>query len=313
MLLLAAIDAGSNAIRMLVAGYEKGQIKRLRYERTTTRLAAGFSSKGKTISPESMEDTVSAFRKYSGILSGLHVCRMRAVGTSALREAANSGELLERVLRETGIGIDIIPEQKEAELSAKGVLRSLDLDRALILDIGGGSTEWTLARGKKAAGSGSFPVGVVKLAGLIKERGVEEGTEAAGKEAAMLARKLGEAAAPLPRGTTLVLTGGTGSTLASIDAGLARYEHEKIHGRVLPLARLKDICGFLTALSPEQRKNVRGLEPDRADLIIPGIRLTINIMEFLAFEKVKISDTGLPEGIISELAEDIPDETEERF
>ena len=298
MRVLAAIDAGSNAVRMLVAevsGAGGGRFHRLRYERRTTRLAEDIERTG-NLSPESMERTVFALRDYRRILASYPVSGLRAVGTSAIREAANGGLFIGRVLEETGIRLEAISHEEESRLSAMGVTGFLDISRSFILDIGGGSTEWMIAEGRKLLRSGSIPVGVVKLLELHGEDGLRGRIEAT-------ARKLKEAVGPLPAGAVFVITGGAASTAASIDLGLARYEHEKVHGHEMDIPRLREIYRRLEPMTPDERKTVPGLEPDRADLIVPGLGLIINIMGEFGLQRLVASDTGLPEGLVLEILE----------
>ncbi|MDA8087639.1 MAG: hypothetical protein M0Z75_13155 [Nitrospiraceae bacterium] len=322
--IFASIDTGSNAVRLLVA--RKGgnvPLERLRYERTVTRLAQGFfpgTGKGesKNLLPRNMELTLEALKRYSEIISSYSgLSGVRAVGTSALREAANGAEFIRLARQRTGIKIEAITHEEETRLSALGVTALLKPGgpdpaadkKTLILDIGGGSTEWMLTEGAsiKNTGvslkkSGSFPVGVVKLAGLEDK----EGEAALERDISVLAGGLMTALFPLPSGTVFVVTGGTASTMASIDLGLAQYEHEKVHGHEIGLERLTGMCRDLSLLSLEQRRHsVAGLEPGRADLIIPGLRLTIKIMEKFGLKSVISSDTGLPEGIILDLGNNI--------
>ena len=179
--------------------------------------------------------------------------------------------------------------------------------------MGGGSTEWMLVGGLASARdfslkkSGSFPIGVVKLAVVEAERG----EAALDNEISVFAGALRAAIFPLPPGTLFILTGGTASAMASIDLGIAQYEHERVHGHEMGLERLAAMHRKLSSLSLEQRRHsVPGLEPDRADLIIPGLRLTIKIMEYFGLNRVISSDTGLPEGIILDL--DNPDRKEKQ-
>ncbi len=306
MAVLASIDVGSNAVRLLVARTGGGvPLVRLRYERTATRLAEGLSASGR-LKPGNMELTMEAMKKYSGIISSCEgLSGMRAVGTSALREAENAGEFIRSVRQQTGINLEAITHEEEARLSALGVvslLKKKNDNDALILDMGGGSTEWMLTRGLGGGDfslrrSGSFPVGVVKLAGLAAKKG-EAALE---NEISAFAGALKSAVSTLPAGTVFILTGGTASTLASIDIGLKQYDHEKVHGHEMGLGRIAAMRRTLSSLSLEQRRSVPGLEPDRADLIIPGLRLTIKIMEYFGLNRVISSDTGLPEGIVLDL------------
>ncbi len=290
---IAGIDIGSNAVRMLVAEALPGRpVKRLRYERAATRLA-DFTKAGR-LSAKGMNKTIKTLRRYAEVLSGFDVEEYRAVGTSALREAKNSAEFLDEVERLTSIEVEVITPREEAQLTAKGVMGGLPpIMAGLILDIGGGSTEFMLVKNGKLAKTGSFPAGVVKL--LKKNRTDFE------REIKEFLDWLSGEASPLPEGTRLVLTGGTGSTIGMMDMELPEHDHERIQGHEVNLKRLSSMERRLRGLSPAERRHVKGLPADRADLITPGLGLTINIMKYLGLDALTISDAGLPEGIIYQL------------
>ena len=123
-MLLSSIDVGSNTIRLLIGRVEGGKVIRCKTEMVITRLAAGIGDTG-LLNPDNMEKSVSVLKAFSDIISAYGISHIRAVGTSALREAKNSGEFLQRVLSETGINIEVISGEEEAELTAKGVLSDL--------------------------------------------------------------------------------------------------------------------------------------------------------------------------------------------
>ncbi len=297
MKVFASIDVGSNSVRMLIAGKEDGEIKRLRYERRTTRLAKGFPG-GNQISLENAELTAKALREYLEVLSGYQLEGFRAVGTSALREAVNGREITEYLEREAGFKIDVICVEEEARLSAKGVTGFLDINTAMILDIGGGSTEWIIWSGRKLVKSGSIPVGVVKLAGMCAPPGFPCPKAIASIEdaSARIISKTGS----YEKGA-FVLTGGTASTLAMVDLALESYNHGLVQGHRVNMDRLHEIYGMIDRTPVTERDSIKGLPADRADLIMPGVSLTINIMVAGGFRELTVSGTGLPEGIILEL------------
>jgi exopolyphosphatase/guanosine-5'-triphosphate,3'-diphosphate pyrophosphatase len=296
----AAIDAGTNAIRMLIAGFdpEKGRagFKRLRYERRTTRLGAFECG---SIPEGSMKAALEVFKEYCQIISGYDFSRIIAVGTSALREAANSKDLIKDIFYETGIRVEVISPEREACLAALGVTYFLPQlpPYSLILDTGGGSTEWALVKETALIKWGSIPVGVVKLWEKIK--GLPDWEKVLQKELSSFSFTLKEGLSSFSlEGLALVATGGTASAIAMIDLASQAYEHEKIQGHRVSLQKLKEIYGFLKKLTLPERALVKGLPADRADLIMPGIGLTIDLMDALGFDQLVVSDTGLPEGII---------------
>ncbi|MBI1810431.1 MAG: hypothetical protein HYR78_00565, partial [Nitrospirae bacterium] len=160
---LASIDIGSNTLRLLVGMIEGQKIVRMRCGMVITRLAAGIGETG-LLNPDNMEKSVSVLKVFSDIISAYCISHIRAVGTSALREAGNSEEFMRRVLSETGINIEVISGEEEAELTARGVMFDLpETDSSFIIDIGGGSAEWIFCRNSYPAELGTIPTGVVKL------------------------------------------------------------------------------------------------------------------------------------------------------
>lgn len=297
----AAIDVGSNTIRTLIGYIEDKKIHRLFLDRATTRLAEGLKDTG-YLKRKNIENSIKVLKGISSTLSKYKVLDIKAVGTAALREAKNSREFIEEVKRETGIEIRIISGQEEARLTLKGALSGLDIsEKALIVDIGGGSTEWIIYEPVNPAKTcyGTMPVGVVNLleSYIKNDPPTESELEAIKDDAADKIRKLRDVVSKRnPK--TLIGTGGTITTLASIDLSLDRYEPEVVHGHRLPLRRLEEIRDGLIAVPIMIRKAIKGLEPGRADLIIPGIILTIKIVKEFGLGEIIVSDYGLLEGLL---------------
>ena len=305
-MLLSSIDVGSNTIRLLIGRVENRKITRLRTGMVITRLAAGIGKTG-LLSADNMEKSVSVLKAFSDIISAYGISHIRAVGTSALREAGNSEEFMRRVLSETGINIEVISGKEEAELTARGVLFDLpETESSFIIDIGGGSTEWILCRNSSPAEMGTIPTGVVKLFdNHIKSDPPSKGDiiSLKGETEIILNRLKAQIGHLINSRTVFIGTAGTITTLASIDIGLECYDHEKIHRHNISLDKLYDISGRLISIPLSERKKMIGLEPERADLIIPGILFTINIMELFGFDNILVSDDGLLEGALIKLSE----------
>jgi exopolyphosphatase/guanosine-5'-triphosphate,3'-diphosphate pyrophosphatase len=303
---LASIDIGSNTLRLLVGMIEGQKIVRMRCEMVITRLAAGIGETG-LLNPDNMEKTVSVLKAFSDIISAYGISHIRAVGTSALREAKNSGEFLQRVLSETGINIEVISGEEEAELTARGVMFDMpERDSSFIVDIGGGSAEWIFCRNSSPVGMGTISTGVVKL--FDNHMKSDPPSKA---DILSLKKELDTVLSGLKtnighlinRSTVFIGTAGTVTTLAAIDIGFETYDHEKIHKHNLTLQRLHEMSERLLELPLSERKKIIGLEPERADLIIPGILFTINIMELFGFDNILVSDNGLLEGVLIKLSE----------
>jgi exopolyphosphatase/guanosine-5'-triphosphate,3'-diphosphate pyrophosphatase len=306
--LSAAIDVGSNTIRLLIGNIQDNRIQHILYERRITRLAQGINQ-FRILRADRIEASITVLKEYSSVIKSNDVRTVRAVATSALREALNSNVFIEKVLADAGISITVISGEKEAELILKGVLSSfpdLRLNRnqsLLIIDIGGGSTEWILCRGEYPVAMGSIPVGVIKLhEKYIKTDPVsKEDISALNREIIssieILKKNTGN---HINRETRFIGTAGTFSTLASIDLHLEIYSREKIHLHRLPLTKLFNIRNKLIAFPVRERTKITGLEPGRADLIIPGIQFTINMMESFGIDELTVSDYGLLEGVLLE-------------
>jgi exopolyphosphatase/guanosine-5'-triphosphate,3'-diphosphate pyrophosphatase len=316
MPLFASIDIGSNTLRLLIGEVKNSRIADVCYERKITRLGTGVNQTGR-LQDKNIEASLAVLREFSSIISRHGVKYVRAVATSALREASNSAIFIKKVFADTGISIEVISGEKEAELILKGILLSLPESLhithlpLLIIDIGGGSTEWILYRANQPATAtrsrvdmGSIPVGVIKLAGdFIKTDPVSEVDIKNMNNGIIsfiynLKIRIGQ---NIDRHTQFIGTAGTFTTLASINLGLETYSREKIHLYRLPLNRLQDMSKTLLSLPLDERKNVRGLEPERADLIIPGILFTIKIMEIFKFGELTVSDYGLLEGVLFDI------------
>ncbi|GAB4389742.1 MAG: exopolyphosphatase [Thermodesulfovibrionales bacterium] len=303
---LASIDVGSNSIRLLIGNVARGRVFPLAHGRVVTRLAEGVEARG-LLSGRAMDATLAALRGYSARIREAGADAAVAVGTSALREASNAGRFLARVLGETGIDVEVVSGQREAELTARGVLSSVIAPRgAVIIDIGGGSTEWMLCLGGRLVDRDTLPVGVVKLLerhlrsdppSVAEMRALKvEADRVADSVRARLEGRLGE-------GHVMVATAGTATTLAAVDLALEVYDPDRVQMHEMSVERLEELLERLASVPLATRRGVRGLEPERADLIIPGAVLSIGLVRGLGFGKVHISDHGLLEGALLELHE----------
>lgn len=306
-MIFAVVDVGSNTLRLLVSDVSGQGARTLRYEREITRLGASVEKSG-LLGKHSLEKSLAALSKFAKIIQEMGAVRTWCVGTSALREARNSQDFIERAKRETGLEVEIVSGEREAELTAKGVLSAIDRPRAyVIMDIGGGSTEFIYST-DEAPGIGhlTVPVGVVKLvdAHMHADPPTEKELAALREEALgvldILKSKIGGGT---KEGTRLVGTAGTATTLAAIDLGLERFDARRVHNHIIDLGRLEEMASYLNSMPASKRAGVKGLEPQRADLIIPGIILTISVMRAFSFPEILISSAGLLEGMVEELHE----------
>jgi exopolyphosphatase/guanosine-5'-triphosphate,3'-diphosphate pyrophosphatase len=298
---LAAIDLGTNTARLLIGRLESGPtIRPLAVNRVVTRLGGGFTRE-QGLSPEARERTLTALRGFADAMDAHGVGALRAVATSAVRDAVNGGEFVDQVFGETGIRLEVIDGREEALLTLRGVISGLGREGDfMVFDIGGGSTEYTLARGSDPLFTRSLPLGVVRL------------TEGKGSVPAMeekISRELealrldmvGEGFASFPACATLVGTAGTATTMAALDLDLTPYDPSRVQGHILSLSAVREMLEKLLPLTPEQRLLLPGMEMGREDLIIAGILLTLKSMELFGFDSLTVSDTGILEGILLSL------------
>jgi exopolyphosphatase / guanosine-5'-triphosphate,3'-diphosphate pyrophosphatase len=293
---VAAIDLGTNTARLLIATHDP--YRQILLNRSITRLGGGFS-RGCGLSEEAMERSVAALKGFAEEISRHQVDRVRAVATSAVRDAINGKIFCQRVRAETGIDLEVIDGTEEAVLTLKGVSSILD-DKTgdlVVFDVGGGSTEYTLARDVEPIFSRSLPIGVVRLTeGKV---GVAEMEDKIGRELAILKGELeGEGLGSRFSQATLIGTAGTATTLASIQMEMADYDYRRVNNFTMHRSDVERIFVQLAPLTPNERLQVVGLEPGREDLIIAGILVVLQTMRVFGFDTLKVSDSGLLEGLI---------------
>lgn len=295
----AAIDFGTNTARLIIGhGEPPGSIRPLLVKRWITRLGGGFTRES-GISREARHRSIAALKDFAGEIARHGAIRLRAVATSAVRDAVNGALFCEEVLRETGIRLEVIDSREEGLLTLHGVLAGIDdaNGNLLVFDVGGGSTEYTLAGNRKPVFTDSLPLGVVRLTEGKREPDAME--EKISRELAALKVKLtDQGLLGFLEGATLVGTAGTATTLAAISMGMTDYDYRRVNNYTLPLGEIREILANLLPLTPEQRLQVPGLEKGREDLLIAGILITLKTMEMFGFEELKVSDFGLLEGLL---------------
>lgn len=295
----ASIDLGTNTARLLIGTVSNGRILRQHISRCITRLGGGFSKKT-GISEEAAQRTVAALQEFSATIAEFKVTALRAVATSAVRDAINRDDFCHLVKATTGIELEVISGEEEARLTLAGVVSSLDIvaDTMLVFDIGGGSTEYTLAKAGKIVFSKSLPLGVVRL--TEGKGSIAAMAEKIERELKLLIAEMDAAGVTaLLADASLIATAGTATTLAAIDIGLADYDYAKVNNHLLHATRITEIFNRLSPLSPSERlQQIIGLEKGREDLIIAGTLLTLKSMEMFAGETLKVSDFGLLEGAL---------------
>lgn len=302
---VASIDIGSNTVRLLILETEPGGgLREIGQERAITRLGEGMDTE-KRLLDHRMDGTISVLAEFRSKCREFEPVTIRAVATSAVREADNREEFLQRAREEAGVEIEVIPWEKEADLMIEGVLWKLPgaEKEVLAFDIGGGSTEFILARDREIVSSAGTLLGTVRLTEkFISRHPIDQNeyrvlTAHLRDELKSVKEKLTEKLADFsPK--MLVGTAGTVTTLAAIDGDVYPYDPEKIHGATLTRDRVEELLEDLKRKSLEERVAMNTLEKGREDLIIAGGALTLETMRAFDCDLLTISEHGLREGIV---------------
>jgi exopolyphosphatase / guanosine-5'-triphosphate,3'-diphosphate pyrophosphatase len=300
--LLAAIDLGTNTVRVLVAVTDRatGLVPRWA-DQTVTRLGEGLAGRG-TLAPAAAERTLAAIRRYRDRARALGAEQVLLVATAAVRQARDGREFLARLRAERGLVPRVVSGEEEAALTLLGAVWGLGTvaDTYALVDIGGGSTEVLVAEGAQALVAVSLPLGVVQLVERFFVHDPVEPRDLAACRVHVDARLRAEVRPRVQpyRPTTLVATAGTPTTLAALDLGLPAYDPARVRGHRLSALAIDQLTMRLAALRLAERAETPGLEPGRADVIVPGAIVLAAVLAALDLPVVVVSDAGLREGVL---------------
>jgi len=298
---IASIDIGSNTVRLLIVDSSGNQdFKLLVSKRNITRLGESMDSQGKLMEKR-IAATLNVLKDYRQICLENGNPSLFAVATSAVREASNGQEFIRLAKKETGIDIKVISWEEEARLALEGVFwKILHKNRKIItLDIGGGSTEFILSKGKNISGFCSTSLGVVRLTEKfvtqhpIDDKEFKDLQNHLRKELLVVKKQLSEFSPEI-----LIGTAGTVTTLAALNEKIYPYDPEKIHGSIFSFQDAESILEDLKKKSLEERLALKPLEKGREDLIIAGIAIVLETMLAFDCKILKVSEYSLREGII---------------
>jgi len=297
----ATIDVGSNTVRLLLGNIIAGHVEPFLYARRITRLKGGQSGNGH-LSVEAMDRTLLALREFSVLLQAHMPSAIRAVGTAALRQAHNADLFLKQVSDATGVAVEIISGDEEARLSALGVTAALSPvpEFCLVVDVGGGSTEFVLLKQGRVLAEHSIPLGVVSLA--ESHQGIESLTDHIRAQVAGVLASIAQKTGLVSTQWDLVGTAGTATTLAALSMQMTDYDWRRVNNYQLTAAELERLYALLNNLSVEEREALPGMEQGRGDLILHGIAIYQAVIKVVDAEVMTISDFGLLEGVLVDLA-----------
>lgn len=301
----ASIDIGTLTCRLLIADLAPGQLlQEVRSERRILRLGEGVDQT-KRLSPAAMDRVIHCLQEWRNVINSHHVEAIVVVATSAVRDAANRDEFLVRIRRKTGFGVEVISGEEEARRTLLGIRSGLpdEVKDILALDIGGGSTELILDRPGDEPIVRSIDIGVVRLSERLlrhdppTDEEVRHAREWVARETKEVVAEIGDY-----RQATFVGTAGTITSLAAMAQKLPTYEPARIHNYQLKLETIRELEQTLLIRTKAERVGLPGLEKNREEVIAAGAIIIRAIMETLGQRECLVSDLGLREGMLINLA-----------
>ncbi|MFB7867630.1 exopolyphosphatase [Streptomyces sp. NPDC056069] len=301
---VAGIDCGTNSIRLLVADVhpETGELIELDRRMTIVRLGQGVDRTGR-LAPEALERTFAACRDYAAVIEEFGAEKLRFVATSASRDAENRDDFVRGVVEILGVEPEVITGDQEAEFSFTGATGELHGDdRRLVVDIGGGSTEFVVGN-RHVEAARSVDIGCVRLT----ERHVRHDPPTAEEIAAIradvrAALDLAAETVPLTEAGTLVGLAGSVTTVAAVALGLREYDSTKIHHSRISRAQVDAVVDRLLGSTHDERAAIAVIHPGRVDVIIAGALVLAEIMERTGAAEVVVSEHDILDGIALSVA-----------
>jgi exopolyphosphatase / guanosine-5'-triphosphate,3'-diphosphate pyrophosphatase len=296
----AVVDIGSNSTRLLIADLDDGRVTDELVRRTAvTRLGTGVDSSGK-LSDEAMKRVYATLDEYRAEIDKHSVDRALAVLTSAVRDASNGEPFADTVRTRYGLSPHILTGDEEAELTFLGATseRSAeDRTPTVVIDIGGGSTELVIGAGHEPSFHVSNQAGVVRQT----ERHIHHDPPQREELDALAAdvRAIFERAVPSDQRQAVrhaIAVAGTATSLAAIAQELEPYDPQKVHGYVIDVAECEQMLDRLASIPLDQRRQVPGLNPDRAPTIVAGAVILLEVLRFFGLDKVEISEHDILRG-----------------
>jgi len=301
---VAAVDIGTNSVRLLVADVDgttprDAKVVPLDRRMRITRLGQGVD-KTRALAPDAIARTTEVLREYRGVLDDLGVTQVRATATSAARDASNRDEFFAAAHDALGVTPELLSGEEEAALSFVGATADLDAPAPyLVVDIGGGSTEVVLGT-DAPTGLVSLDMGCVRITEQYLESDPPAPEELSNAVAAVR-----DLVADVPRvipgaadAATLVGLAGTVTTVAAIELGLPEYDPERIHHFVLTRAAAEDVFRTLATETAAQRAHNPGLEAGRVDVIVGGSAVLVGIFRVLGFKEMLVSEADILDGLV---------------
>ncbi|MEV5966176.1 Ppx/GppA phosphatase family protein [Kribbella sp. NPDC051952] len=293
---VAAVDCGTNSIRLLIADLVDGSLVEVDRRMTIVRLGQGVDATG-SFAPEALQRVFAAADDFAAVIRATGAARVRFVATSAARDVSNRDEFLTGIAARFRVEPEIISGREEAELSFRGATASLDLPAPyLVADIGGGSTELVVGDTDGVIAAESLNLGSVRLT----ERQITADPTPPDELAAItkdIDALLDTCAVPLTEARTLIGVAGTATTVAAVALGLPEYDRSAVHHARLGADDLRATTTWLTNSTRAERSAVRSIHPGRVDVIGAGALILQRLFDRLTLNELVVSEHDILDGV----------------
>ncbi|MCW2882742.1 MAG: Ppx/GppA phosphatase [Sphaerisporangium sp.] len=298
---VAAIDCGTNSVRLLIADISGGELSDVERRMEIVRLGEGVDRTGR-LAPEALERTFTAMRGYAKLIKENAASRVRVVATSATRDAANRVDFVDGVREIFGVEPEVVTGSEEAHLSFVGATTGLTGVAApvLVVDIGGGSTEFVLGSADVDSAI-SVDIGCVRLTERHLSSGATPQAVAAAVADIEAALDRVSGAVAVPEARALIGLAGSVTTVAGIALDLPAYDPARIHGSRIAAERVREVSQRLLAMTHEQRAAIPVMHPGRVDVIGAGALILDRVVTRYAFPEVIVSEHDILDGIARSL------------
>ena len=297
---IVIIDVGSNSIRLvLVRIGENGNYKIIHDLKESVRLEKDMGEE-QTIKPDRMARAVKTMQMFRSLCDALHPEEVITVATEAVRRAANQQEFLEKIKKETGFSIRVLSGEEEAHYDYLGIIFSMDIDHGLMMDLGGGSTELIRLEKGEARNAISLPFGSINVSQQYQLHDTVQDEQMSALNSMLLNTYRSVPWLADQKHLLLVGVGGTFRNLGKIDRRRKSYPLELSHNYRMRANDVFEIHNEVSSRNLKQRRAIKGLSRDRADIFVGATAVISQLVEFCGIEEVAISGYGLREGIIYE-------------
>jgi exopolyphosphatase/guanosine-5'-triphosphate,3'-diphosphate pyrophosphatase len=301
---VAAIDCGTNSIRLLIADIDGDNFREIHRDMEIVRLGQGVDATGK-FDPEAIERTLTATRKYAEVIASKGVEKVRFCATSATRDASNRDLFIDGVREILGIEPEVIPGTEEAALSFMGATKGLTHSEKpfLVVDIGGGSTEFVLG-GEQVDFAKSVNIGCVRMSErhLKKQPPSAESIQNAIKD---IDEAIADAAyiVPIKESKTLIAVAGTATTVAAAALGLTEYDRQAIHLARVPAQKVLEVAQMFQLMSRDEIAALGYMHPGRVDVIASGALVLSRVMLATGATEFVASESDILDGMAWQLSQ----------